>query len=183
VLKIKSIAMLVLATLTLVVGCAPQALAWPQERGPNGPRLRGPGPHRGEWLRQHQNQSPAEQEKALRSDPAFKQLPPERQQQLLDRLRSFNSLPPEQRQKILDNMDAFGHLPQAQQQQWRILYGQMQSLPQDRRVAVRQAARRLRGMDPAERERVLSSPQFQQRFSAEEQNLVRGLAQFEPAQR
>ena len=53
-------------------------------------------------------------------------------------------------------------------------------LPEDRRAAVRQAARQLNGMNPAERERMLSSPQFQQRFSPEEQNLVRGLAELEP---
>jgi len=176
--------MLAVAALALVFGCAPAALARPQERGgQNGQRLKGPGPHRGEWLRQHQNLSPAEQEKALRNDPTFRQLPPERQQQLLDRLRNFNSLPPEQRQRILDRMETFEHLPQGQRQQLRNLYGQMQTLPQDRRMAVRQAARRLSGMDPAERERVLSSPQFQQRFSPQEQNLVRGLAEMGPAQR
>lgn len=179
-LKIKPIAILVLATLALVVGCAPQALAQPQERGgQNGPRLKGPGPHRGEWLRKNQNLPPAEQERALQNDPAFKQLPPEKQQQLLNRLRNFNSLPPEQRQRILDRMETFEHLPQGQRQQLRDLYGQMQNLPQDRRIAVRQAARRLSTMDPAERERILSSPHFQQRFSPQEQDLVRGLSQFE----
>jgi len=110
--------MLALAALTLVVGCAPQALAQPQERGgQNGQRLKGPGPHRGEWLRKNQNLPPAEQEKALQNDPAFKQLPPEKQQQLLNRLRNFNSLPPEQRQRILDRMETFEHLPQGQRQQ------------------------------------------------------------------
>lgn len=191
VLKIRSIAILILAALALVVAGAPRALAqdqhekrWERRGGDQGgQRTKGPGPHRGEWLRKNKDLPPQEQEKALRNDPAFKQLPPERQERLVERLRDFNSRPPEQRQRILDRMEAFEHLPQSQRQQVRSLYGQMRELPDDRRVAVRQAVRQLSGMSPAERERMLNSPQFQRRFSPQEQNLVRGLAQLEPGQR
>jgi hypothetical protein len=179
--------MAMLALATLAVAAGPRALAQGQGGGrwgrQAGQHVRGPGPHRGEWLRKHQNLSPAEQEKALRNDPAFQHLPPERQQRLIERLRNFNSLPPEQRQRILERMETFEHLPPAERQQLRSFYGQMRDLPVERRLAVRQAVRQLSGMTPAERERTLNSPQFRQRFSPQEQNLVRGLAQFEPGQR
>lgn len=187
-LKLKSIAIVALAALALAVAGEPRALAQrqdkdPQDRWGDHQRMKGPGPHRGEWLRKNQNLPPAEQERALRNDPSFRQLAPERQQQLVNRLRDFNSRPPEQRQRILDRMETFEHLPQGQRQQLRGLYGQMRELPDDRRTAVRQAARQLNGMNPAERERMLNSPQFQRRFSPQEQNLVRGLSELEPAQR
>jgi hypothetical protein len=177
--------MLALAALALAVAGESRALAQPQQQGGDqrGQRFRGPGPHRGEWLRKHQDLPPAEQEKALQNDPAFKQLPPEKQQRLINRLRNFNSLPPEERRRILERMETFEHLPPSERQQLRGFYGQMRDLPVDRRLAVRQAVRQLSGMTPAERERMLNSPQFQQRFSPQEQNLVRGLAQFEPGQR
>ena len=65
----------------------------------------------------------------------------------------------------------------------RKLYGQMRDLPEDRRIAVHQAARQLGGMSPTERQRMMNSPQFRRRFSPQEQDLVRGLAQLEPGQR
>ncbi len=191
VLKIRSMAMLALAALALTVAGEPRALAQDQRDGrwgrrggdQGGQHLKGPGPHRGEWLRKNQNLPPQEQEKALRNDPTFKQLPQEKQQRLMERLRDFNSRPPEQRQRILERMETFEHLPQPERQRLRSFYGQMRDLPDDRRMAVRQAVRQLNGMSPAERERMLNSPQFQRRFSPQEQNLVRGLSQLEPGQR
>ena len=191
-LKIKSIAILVLAGLALGVAGGPRVLAQNQGRwdrrnadqgSPRSNRVQGSGPHRGEWLRKNQNLPPHEQERALRNDPAFRQLPPERQERLVERLHNFNNRPPEERQRILNRMETFERLPQGQRQQVRNLYGQMRELPDDRRMAVRQAARQVSGLSPAERERMLNSPQFRRRFSPEEQNLVRGLAQLEPGQR
>ena len=180
--------MLALAALVLAVAGESRALAQDQRdrgwgRDQRGQQMKGPGPHRGDWIRNHQGMPPQEQEKALRNDPSFRQLPPERQQELVNRLRDFNNRPPEQRQQILNRMETFEHLPPNQRQQLRAMYGQMRELPDDRRFAVRQAARQLSGMSPGERERMLNSPQFQRRFSPQEQNLVRGLAEMEPAQR
>ena len=191
VLKIRSITILAVAVLVVGISGVPRALAQNQgkwggrnaNQGGQGGYFKGPGPHRGEWLRNHQNLPPAEQERALRNDPGFRQLPPEKQEQLVNGLRNFNSRPPEQRQRILERMETFEHLPQPERQQVRNLYGQMRDLPDDRRMAVRQAARQLGGMNPAERERMLNSPQFRRRFSPQEQDLVRGLAQLEPGQR
>jgi hypothetical protein len=184
--KIRYIA--TLAALALAVTGDPCAVAQNQRDGrwgrrtqdQGGQHMKGTGPHRGEWLRQHQNMPPQEQERALRNDPSFRQLPPDRQQQLVQRLRDFNNRPPEQRQRMLERMEPFEHLPQPQRERLRGLYGQMRGLPDDRRVAVRQAVRQLGGMNPADRERMLNSPQFQRRYSPQERNLIRGLAQLEP---
>jgi hypothetical protein len=191
VLKIKSIAMLTLIALTLGIEGGPRAFAqnqgrWGRRNADQGGQRsypKGPGPHRGEWLRNHQNLPPAEQERVLRNDPGFRQLPPQRQDQLVDRLRNFNSRPPEERERILNRMRTVENLPQPERQRVRNLYGQMRELPDDRRMAVHQAARQLGAMSPAERERMLNSPQFRRRFSPQEQDLVRGLTRLEPGQR
>src|SRR6185437_16699796 len=64
---------------------------------PNGSSFqpKGPGPHRGDWLRKYMTLPPHQQEQQLQSDPAFRSLPPDRQNHLLDRLRKFNSQSPE----------------------------------------------------------------------------------------
>jgi hypothetical protein len=184
--KLKYISIVALAALALVLSCVPGALAqdqrdrWDKRNDQGQERYKGPGPHRGEWLRNHQSQPLPDQERALRNDPYFRQLSPERQQQLMNRLRDFNSRPPEQRQRMLERMETFEHLPQPERQQLRSYYGQIRDLPPDRRNAVNQAARQLSGMSPADRERVLNSLQFQRSFSPQEQNLVRGLTQFGP---
>jgi len=145
-----------------------------QSQGRGG--YRQPGIHGGDWLRQHQNLPPAEQQRALQNDPNFQKLPPERQQRLEQRLQRFNSLPPQQRERVLNRMETFEHLPPGEQQRIRGMYSQMRELPDDRRQEVRQAARRLRNMPPDARERVLNSPEFRNRFSDQEQGLVRGLS-------
>ncbi len=182
-MKLNSITMLLIAAL-MSAASAPRALAQHDHQGgwggQHGDKMKGPGPHRGEWLRKHQNQPPQEQERALQNDPGFKQLPPQKQQELMQRLRRFNNLPPEQRQRILERMETFEHLPPPERQRIRSLYGQMRELPDDRRTQVRQAARQLSDMDPGQRESVLNSPQFQQRFSNHERDLIRGLADLQP---
>src|SRR5882724_9144506 len=65
-----------------------------QQAGPkkeaNGPAPRKPGPHAGDWLRSNKDLPPDQQERALRNDPQFKKLPPQKQEQLQQRLQRFN---------------------------------------------------------------------------------------------
>ena len=60
-----------------------------------------PQGHAGDWLRHYQGMSPGERERALQNDPAFRRLPPEKQQMLRQRLQHFYSLPPEQQQRVI----------------------------------------------------------------------------------
>ena len=132
------------------------------------------GRHAGDWLRQHQNMSPAERERALENDPGFRRLPPERQQQLRQRLQRFSSLPPQQQQRMVDNMDRWAHLTPEQKEQARQVHSQMQQLPPDRRRMVVTAVRDLSAMPPAEREQIINSPRFRSMFSPQELDIMRG---------
>src|SRR5580700_7503673 len=140
----------------------------PSAPNQNHPMAR-PGGHAGDWLRRYQGLSPNEQERALQSDPAFRRLPPERQQ-----LHHFASLPPEQQQRMLNRMETWEHLTPGQKQQARELFGRMQQLPPDRRRMVNTAVRDLRAMPPGEREQIIDSNRFRSVFSPEERDIMRG---------
>jgi len=93
--------------------------------------------------------SPQEREKAL------SQLPPQRRAVFEQRLAHYMSLTPEQQQKTRQTLEM------------------MESLPKDRQNAVRQEIERLRALPPAQRKKELNGEGFNQRFSPDEQTLVR----------
>lgn len=138
------------------------------------------GRHAGAWLRKYAKLSPAEQEKALASDPEFQQLSEERQQRLRRRLQEFNNMPPERKERILRNMDYMEHLTDEQKRQMRGYFEQFRQMPEPRRRMVKRALKSLREMSPEERERTFSSERFGQNFSKEEIELMRGMSQFTP---
>ncbi len=130
--------------------------------------------HAGDWLRKHQNLSPAERQRALENDPGFRRLPPAQQQVLRQRLQRFSSLPREQQDRVLDRMDRWEHLTPEQKQQARQIHNQMQQLPPDRQRMVRTAIGDLRGMPPQQRDQIIDSPRFKSMFSSQERDIMRG---------
>jgi DNA-directed RNA polymerase subunit F len=152
----------------------------PSWRGPGGPPPSTQGgprkglkrPHIGQWLKKNQNLSPQDQEKALASDPEFQKLPPEKQSQLKERLREFNNLPPEQRQRILQRMDAFEHLTPEQQEQARQIFGQVRQMPEDQRRRFREGMHQLADAKPEQRQAMLDSPEFHDKYTDEERGLM-----------
>jgi Protein of unknown function (DUF3106) len=136
---------------------------------------KGPGPHRGDWLRKYGNLPPSEQEQQLKQDPGFRNLSPDKQSQLLDRLRNFNSQPPQKKAQILDRMETFEHMTPQQQASARNLFQQYHSLPEDQRTKISQAYRRLRGMPPDARNQALNSEEFRNNFTDEQRELLRGM--------
>lgn len=135
------------------------------------PRPRG---HAGDWLRRYKDLPPAEQERELQRDPAFRRLPPAQQQLLRQRLQHFSSLPPQQQLRMLNRMETWEHLTPAQKQQARQIFGQMRQLPPDRQRMVGTAIHDLRAMPPDQRERVINSPRFKGMFSDQEREMMRG---------
>jgi uncharacterized protein DUF3106 len=133
-----------------------------------------PQQHAGDWLRKHQNMSPAERQKALESDPGFRRLPPAQQQVLRQRLQHFSSLPAQQQTRMLERMDTWAHLTPTQKDQARQIHGQMQQLPPDRQRMVRTAIGDLRGMPPQQRDQIIDSPRFKSMFSQQERDIMRG---------
>ena len=150
---------------------APRSQAPPGNSNAWAPK--GPGPHRGEWLRNNKDLPLKEQEKKLQSDPNFQALPPERQQQLKNRLERFNSLPPDQRDRVLKRMETWEHLPPQKQQEAIGIYDRMKSMPPDRRMMMRSAYHNLESMSPQEQQRVMESDRFKSMFNDDERDLLK----------
>jgi hypothetical protein len=149
-----------------------------QVQRPQAPRQPGhpqqPRGHAGDWLRHYKDMPPAEQERELQNDPAFRRLPAERQQQLRQRLQHFSDLPPQQQLRMLNRMDTWEHLTPGQKQQARQVFGQMRQLPPDRQRMVTTAVRNLRSMPPDQREKIINSDRFKGMFSDQERDMMRG---------
>ena len=134
----------------------------------------------GDWLREHKNLPPDQQEKALENDPYFKRLPAQRQAELKERLRKFNGLPPEKRERALQRMEYWDKLTQDQRNQVRAANQQLQTLSPDRRVMVHKALRNLRQMSPQEQQQEFQSERFKSTFSDQEQTILMNLAAINP---
>ncbi len=154
------------------VGRPPQG---PPPGSQQGFQPRGPGPHRGDWLRRYGSLPSDQMRKQLEQDKGFQGLPPDRQQQLRHRLDRFSSLPPEQRQRVLNRMEMLEHMPPEQQQRVEGLFQQFRGLGPDRRQAVVQQLRQLRTLPPEQRRRALDSIPFRSGFNPQEQEIIRGL--------
>ncbi len=135
-------------------------------------RPRRPGPHFGDWLRNNKNIPAEQQQKALESDPKFKNLPPDRQEKLKMRLQQFNALPQDQQQRILQRMETWEHMTPEQHQRARVLLDRMRALPDERRALVRQQFHSLAGLSPEQRQKVMNSDQFRRNFNEDERDMI-----------
>jgi mRNA-degrading endonuclease RelE of RelBE toxin-antitoxin system len=84
-------------------------------------------------------------------------LPPGRRAQLENRLNQYNKLSPEQQEKFKERLEV------------------MQSLPKDRQNAVKAEIVRLRALPPAERRKAVNGDELAQKFSPDEQRLIRDM--------
>lgn len=146
-----------------------------QDKAP-GFHLHGPGPHAGDWLRQHEGLPPDQRLKALEQDPTYQKLSPQRQERLRNSLQNFDNLPQQRQWRILQRMEEFEHLSPEQQQRARGLFQQMRDLPQDRRQELMRGFRDLRDLSPEERQKTIDSDSFKTRFSDQERDLLRGMS-------
>ena len=132
--------------------------------------------HAGNWLRRYKDLSPAQQRRALESDPQFRKLPPQQQARLQKRLQHFSSLPPQQQERVLSRMETWEHLTPDQKQRARQLFEQFKRLPPNRRQAVNQAIRSMRNLTPDQRDQLINSEQYSKTFSLQERVLLDGAA-------
>jgi type II secretory pathway pseudopilin PulG len=123
---------------------------------------------------------PKEQERVLKNDKRFQSLPPARQQQIRENLKHWNQLSADQKEQVRKREEIYSQLTPEQRRNVREMSGEWRNLRPAERLRVRMALRRMRGMTPEERQKFLDSPQFRQRFSSEEQKIVRGLGQLFP---
>ena len=139
--------------------------------------FQGPGPHAGQWLREHGDDPPEKQMKELQSDPNFRRLSPERQQQFINRLNRLNSMPAQRREQTLNELDVIEHMTPQQRERARGLFSDLRRMPDERQRAVGSALRDLRIMSPEDRQRTIDSEDYRRNYSDQERNLMRGMTE------
>jgi len=133
-----------------------------------------------QWMQDHKNLSLPEQQRALESEPGFRDLPPETQQRYRDRLAQLNNMNPQQRQRILDRNEALERLTPQQREQYGNASNALKSAPPERQRPMARAILDLTEMPPGQREQVIDSPAFRSQFSDSERSTIRTLLMGEP---
>jgi Protein of unknown function (DUF3106) len=136
--------------------------------------------HLGQWLRQHQNMSLAEQERALRTEPGFNRLPPARQQRLLERLQQLDAMPPGRRERMLERLETWERLSPEQRQQVRAGIIEVHQMPFDRQMMMHRAVRDLSEFPESQRGEILNSPEFRRHYSDYERQVLATLMMAQP---
>jgi hypothetical protein len=158
----------------------------PQGQGRVGPVQRRPnsvgphGEHLAEWMDQHRNLSPAQQQQALDREPGFRDLPQATQQRFHERLAQLNAMPPQERERLLAHNEAMEHLSPDQRADVRGALQQLGSLPLDRRRMVARTFRQLRELPPEQRIPTLNSDRFRGVFTDGERATLYDLLRIEP---
>lgn len=138
--------------------------------------------HLPQWLAQHQNMSPQEQEDMLRREPGFNRLTPDQQQRVMNRLRSLDERPEQERQRMLERNEMFERLNPEQKQDVRAAAQAMRQMPPDRQTMMRRAFNDLRQIPPEQRQEILNSARFTNTFSPQERHVLGSLLSIEPYQ-
>jgi hypothetical protein len=136
--------------------------------------------HLGEWLRQHQNMTLPERERALRSERGFNRLPPDRQQRLLERLQQLDAMPPARRERMLARLETWERLSHQQRQQVRAGILEVHQMPFDRQVMIHRAVRDLSEFPESQRAGILNSPEFRRHYSDYERQVLATLMMAQP---
>lgn len=137
-------------------------------------------PHLAQWLRQHQNMSPQQQQRALRNEPGFNRLPPQRQQRLLNRLQQVDAMPPLQRERTLQRIEALERLSPQQRAQVHSAMQEVASLPPQRQRMLHKAFRDLSHVPLEQRKAALDSPQLRRQFSDRERQILITVMRVQP---
>lgn len=138
------------------------------------------GAHLGQWMQQHSNLTPQQQQRALQDEPGFRSLPPGTQATVMNRLNRLNSMPEQQRNLTIRNGEAMERMTPQQRGEVRNAMGQLGALPIDRRQAVARSFRDLRNLPPEQRNAILNSPQYRQQFSDEERGTLGNMLAVSP---
>jgi len=91
-----------------------------------------------------------------------------------EREKALSKLPPQRRAVFEQRLERYEKLPPEEKARERQLVEEMESLPKDRQNAVKQEIQRIGALPGPQRLKMLSSEDFRQRFSPDEQKVVLG---------
>ena len=129
-------------------------------------RLQNPGSLAAQLYRM----SPEQRERVL------EKLPPARQEQARKTLEQFDKLPPEQKQQMIQRAERLASMPPEREREVVQSWQSFQKLPPERKQAIQQALRGLQSMSDEQRNQVMSGEPFKNRFSPDEQRMIRDIS-------
>lgn len=142
--------------------------------------FRRPQPHLGQWFREHQDLTPAQQMQALQQEPGFSHLPLQMQMRLQKRLYQLDAMPPAQRERTLQYMEALERMTPEQRQQLAQAMQRINEFPLNRQMQMRRAFRTLRELPMDQRQQALSTPPLRDQFSEPERRILGQLLSVAP---
>ena len=119
--------------------------------------------------------SPEQRERAIEKFPA------QQQANFRKRFENFDKQTEAQKQRLLQQKDEFWSLPADKQKLVRDQMNAFNALPEDRREAVKKAYVRLSHETPENRNAILLRPEFRDRFTPAELQMLTVLPQYWPA--
>ena len=134
------------------------------------------GPGLPQWMEQHRNLPPAEQERALENDPGFRALTPPQQQRALNQLRRLQAMTPEQRNRSW----ALLRMTPQQREQFDLAVQQYTELSPPRQLLVHRAFGALRRVPPPQRQAAMATYPPLRQFSPYERQVLANLLFWEP---
>jgi hypothetical protein len=136
--------------------------------------------HLADWMNQHRDLSPSQQQLALEREPGFHELPSATQQRMRERLTQLNAMPPEQRQRLLARNEAMERLTPDQRAQVRGAMQQLGALPPDQRKTVERTFRQLRELPPDQRMVALNTARNGPQLNGAQRETLTNLIRIEP---
>jgi hypothetical protein len=112
---------------------------------------------------------------------AIEKFPPDQQANFRKQFENFDRQSEAQKQRQLEHLDQFWSLPAEKQKMVRAQMNAFKALPEDRREEVKKAYVTLSSLTPEEREVRLARPQFRNRFTPAELQMLMVLPQYWPA--
>jgi hypothetical protein len=138
------------------------------------------GEHLAEWMNQHRDLTPQQQQQALQREPGFSNLPAQTQQRMRDRLAQLDAMSPEQRQRLLARNEALERLTPDQRAQFRGAMSQLGGLPEDQRRAVAHTFHALRELPPEQRISAFATGRYGPPLNDNERTVLFNLLRVEP---
>jgi hypothetical protein len=144
-----------------------------QGQQPNARGMMGVPP---KWVERLREMSPEEQERFMRNNAHFQNLPSDRQTQIRENLRRWNQLSPAERNAIRDRERVWEQMSPEQRTYVRNqLLPKWQQLPAERRQLLLDRLRTLRGLSPSQREARLNDEGFLRGLDPNERQILHDL--------
>jgi hypothetical protein len=118
--------------------------------------------------------SPDQQQRAL------DRLTPQERQRLQERLKKFDQLPAGQQRSLNNLYNRLHGLAPERQDAVRESINNFSRLPAPRQQAMREELRGMVGLSDKDRQARMSTPEFQEKFSKEEQGILRDMSEVLP---